>query len=263
MIGSMPISRGARWPIGKNCTNSMSTSAAPARSAQRIAVAAHVGRGAVARGRAASARRWRRWSPWPRSTTGAPLPTMPAPPRRRPRRRCRTRSTTQRSPARRMPAVLWTTRAQRLRHRRAGVEEIDIDAARPVVARRDAPAAMWPSLRAQPTPHASISRMQSGPSSHSSRDSGSSHSPRPAVSVSSIMMAPVVGRLGAERDRDRHLRHHGRAAAADQAAVDQQHAAAGARRLDRGVHAGRAGADHQHIGFDLHRLGHPAVMRRT
>ena len=44
----MPISRGARWPIGKNCTNSMSISGAPARSAERIAVAAHVGRGAVA-----------------------------------------------------------------------------------------------------------------------------------------------------------------------------------------------------------------------
>ncbi len=28
-----PISRGARWPIGKNCTNSMSTRGAPARSA--------------------------------------------------------------------------------------------------------------------------------------------------------------------------------------------------------------------------------------
>ena len=70
------------------------------------------------------------------------------------------------------------------------------------------------------------------------------------------MMAPVVRRLGAERHRDRHLRHHGRAAAADQAPVDQQHAAAGAGGLDRGIHAGRAGADHQHVGFDPHRLGH-------
>ena len=33
MIGSIPTRRGARWPMGKNCTNSMSTSAAPARSA--------------------------------------------------------------------------------------------------------------------------------------------------------------------------------------------------------------------------------------
>ena len=78
-----------------------------------------------------------------------------------------------------------------------------------------------------------------------------------------VVMAPVVRRLGAERHRDRHLRHHGRAAAADQAAVDQQHAAAGARRLDRGIHAGRAGADHQHIGFDLHRLGHGDSCRHA
>ena len=33
MIGSMPISRGARCPIGKNWTNSISTSLAPARQA--------------------------------------------------------------------------------------------------------------------------------------------------------------------------------------------------------------------------------------
>ena len=44
---------------------------------------------------------------------------------------------------------------------------------------------MRPSLRAQPTPHASISPMHSGPSSHRRRASTSSHSPRPARTVSS------------------------------------------------------------------------------
>ena len=64
-----------------------------------------------------------------------------------------------------------------------------------------------------------------------------------------VVMAPVVRRLGAERDRDRHLRHHGGAAAADQAAVGEQHAGARARRLDRRIHAGGAGADHQHVSI--------------
>src|SRR3954451_8776267 len=44
---------------------------------------------------------------------------------------------------------------------------------------------MRPSLRAQPTPHASISRMHSGPCSQRSRASRSSQRPRPAASVSS------------------------------------------------------------------------------
>ncbi len=45
--------------------------------------------------------------------------------------------------------------------------------------------AIRPSLRAHPIPHASIARMHSGPSSQRSRARRSSHSPRPAESVSS------------------------------------------------------------------------------
>jgi len=54
----------------------------------------------------------------------------------------------------------------------------------------------------------------------------------------------MIGGLRPERDRDSHLRHYGGTAAADQAAVGEQHAAAGARRLDRRIHAGSARADH-------------------
>jgi hypothetical protein len=62
----------------------------------------------------------------------------------------------------------------------------------------------------------------------------------------------------AERHCNRHLRHHRRAAAADQAAVKQQHPALGARRLDRRIHPGGAGANHQHIGFGVHHFAtHP------
>ena len=77
-----------------------------------------------------------------------------------------------------------------------------------------------------------------------------------------IVMVPVVRRLRAERDRDCHLRHHGGAAAADQAAVGEQHVSAGARGLDRREHAGGAGADHQDVGFGTHwRISHECLAR--
>ena len=156
----------------------------------------------------------------------------------------------------RMPARLVDHGAQRLRHRRPGVEEIHIDAARPVVAGRHGRRRCGRPRRAQPTPHASIWRMQSGPSSHSRRARLSSHRPRPASSVSCRWWVQWSGVSDAERDRDRHLRHHGGAAAADQAAVGEQHLRAGARRLDRRIHAGAARSDHEHVGLDMHGAGH-------
>src|SRR5262249_59507420 len=44
-----------------------------------------------------------------------------------------------------------------------------------------------------------------------------------------VMMGPVIRRLRAQRDGNRHLRHHRGAATADQAAIDKEHAAPGAR----------------------------------
>ena len=67
-----------------------------------------------------------------------------------------------------------------------------------------------------------------------------------------VVKAPVIRRLRAERDRDRHLRHDGGAAASDQAAVEQEHTATCARGLDRGIHAGAARSDDQDVGFDMH-----------
>src|SRR5947208_16497751 len=69
------------------------------------------------------------------------------------------------------------------------------------------------------------------------------------------MKAPVIRRLRAERGGNRHLRHDGRAAAADQAAVDEENAATRARGLDRRIHAGTARSDDQDVGFDVHGLG--------
>src|SRR5262249_28428382 len=52
--------------------------------------------------------------------------------------------------------------------------------------------------------------------------------------------APVIRRLRPERDRDRHLRHNGGAAAPDQTPFDEEAAAPRARGLDRRIHAGAA-----------------------
>ena len=52
----------------------------------------------------------------------------------------------------------------------------------------------------------------------------------------------------AQRDGHGHLRHDGRAAAADLALVEQQDGRAVLRRGDGRVHAGAAGADDENIG---------------
>jgi hypothetical protein len=71
------------------------------------------------------------------------------------------------------------------------------------------------------------------------------------------MIAPMVGSFRAKCDRDCHLRHHCRAAAADQAAVGEKHLTAAAGRLNRRVHTCGAGSNHQNVSFGTHRfLGH-------
>src|SRR5258708_11510468 len=70
------------------------------------------------------------------------------------------------------------------------------------------------------------------------------------------MIRPMIRRLRTERDCDRHLRHHGGAAAADQAAVHQQHPGTRLRGLYRRIHTGGARSDYEHVGFDMHGLGH-------
>jgi len=70
------------------------------------------------------------------------------------------------------------------------------------------------------------------------------------------MGMPIVGAFFTERRRDRHLRHDRRTAATDQALVHEQHTlGSGARRRDRGVHAGAAGPDDQDIGCESGHAG--------
>jgi hypothetical protein len=76
-----------------------------------------------------------------------------------------------------------------------------------------------------------------------------------------VMMAPMVGGLGAEGHSDGHLRHHRGAATTDQAAVGEKHLMAHACCLDRRVHARSAGPDDQDVGFGAHRvLGHDDLV---
>ena len=142
-------------------------------------------------------------------------------------------------------------RAQRLRHGRAGIEKIHIDAARPVVAGgeglRDAAVlarpADAPRLHLADAVRAFLAQQPRQPLVAE---------PAPGFERVVVVEAPVIRRLRAERDRDRHLRHDGGAAAADQAAVEQEHVATCARSLDRGIHAGAARSDDQDVGFDMH-----------
>ena len=111
--------------------------------------------------------------------------------------------------------------AQRLRYRGPGVEEVHIDAARAVVAGR-----------ARLGDVAVLARPADAPGIHLAdavgpflaQQAGEALVAQAAAGLDGVvqMMAPVVGRLFAERHRDRHLRHHGGAAASDQAAVGEQ-----------------------------------------
>jgi hypothetical protein len=70
------------------------------------------------------------------------------------------------------------------------------------------------------------------------------------------VQTPIVVALLGERGGDGHLRHDRRAAAADQTLVEEHNApGTGARSRDRGVHAGAARADNQHIGVEMDHRG--------
>ena len=144
-----------------------------------------------------------------------------------------------------------TTRAQRLRDRRAGVEEVDIDAARAVVAGREGLRDMAVPARPADAP---LVHLADAVGAFLAQEARQPLVAQPAAGFERVVVvvAPVVGRLLAERDRHRHLRHHGGAAAPDQAAVGHEHRGAGARRLDRRIHAGAARSDDQDVGLDMH-----------
>ena len=65
------------------------------------------------------------------------------------------------------------------------------------------------------------------------------------------MEPPVIRHLFTQRNGNRHLRHDGCAAAANQAAVNQRRLTALVRCGNGRTHAGTARADNQHIGFKV------------
>ena len=154
-------------------------------------------------------------------------------------------------------------RTQRLRHRGPGVEKVDIDAARTIVTGGhrlcDAPIFTRPAHA--PIVHGADAL---GPFLAQQLRKRLVAQSAPGGECIVVMMAPMVGSFGAERDSDGHLGHHRGAAAADQAAVGEQHLTAAACRLDRRIHACGAGPDHQNVGFGAHRvLGHEDLAAIT
>ena len=144
--------------------------------------------------------------------------------------------------------------AQGLCHGRAGIEEIDEDAARPVMARRhdlfQVPVLTCPAdspFVHFADPVRSLAAQQRGQLLVTQ--------PAPGGQRVGMMAGPVIRRLFAHRHRDGHLRHDRRAAAPDQALVQQQHPCAAARRGYGGIHAGPARPDHQHVGFHMGDFG--------
>ena len=111
--------------------------------------------------------------------------------------------------------------AQRFRYRGAGVEKVDIDAARAVMAG---------SERLGDT--AVLARPPDAPFLHLADAGGTLLAQEACEALVAqaaarferviVVKAPVVRRLRTERHGDGHLRHHGGAAAADQAAVGEQ-----------------------------------------
>ena len=142
-------------------------------------------------------------------------------------------------------------RAQSFRHRRPGIDEIDIDAARPVVAGRHCRGDVAILARPADAPRVHLADAVGRVFAQKPRQIFVAQSAAGGERVVQVML-PIVRRFFAKRRRHRHLRHHGGAAAADQAAVGEQHFCAAARSLDRRIHAGGAGADHQHVGVDVH-----------
>jgi len=65
------------------------------------------------------------------------------------------------------------------------------------------------------------------------------------------VVTPVVVRLRAQGHGHGHLRHDGRAAPADEAAIGKQYAATGVRGLDGCIHAGGSRADHEHVRLGI------------
>lgn len=139
-------------------------------------------------------------------------------------------------------------RTQCARYGGAGVQEIDVDAACAVVSRRMHLLEMAVLTRPADLPGIHFADARGGALAQQLRQRGIAQAASSGQRVGQMML-PMIRALLAQRNGDCHLCHDRGAAAADQAAIDQVYAAAVARRGDCGIHAGAAGADHQHIAF--------------
>ena len=147
--------------------------------------------------------------------------------------------------------------AQRPGHRRPGVQEIDVAAAPPAVARRhdlaDAAGVTGGTIRAGPAdpPFVHLAHpLGRVPAQHL----GERCVAEPATGREGVgeMVFPGVRLLLGKRGGDGHLGHDRRPSAPDHVLVGEDDIDAGARRGDGGVHAGAAGADDEDVGGEVH-----------
>jgi hypothetical protein len=129
-----------------------------------------------------------------------------------------------------------------------GVEEIDVDAALAVVAGRMHLREMPVAARPADSPLVHFADARGALLAEQLREFRVAQAAAGLEGVGKMVL-PVVGLFLAHRDCHGHLRHDGRAAAPDQAAIHQQHPGACARRRNRRVHAGATGPDDQDVSL--------------
>ena len=147
-------------------------------------------------------------------------------------------------------------RAQRLGDGGAGVQEVDIDAARPVMARRLHLLQM--AILGGPA-DLPVLQLADGVHTFLAQQPGEAFVAQTAPGGQRVlqMVRPVILGLLADGGGNGHLCHHRGAAASDQAAVDEDGAAARFRGGDGGGHSGPACTDDRDVGF---KCAHKCMM---
>ena len=152
-------------------------------------------------------------------------------------------------------------RAQGARHGGAGGEHIHIDAARTVMAGRMDLRDMIALARPAHLPRVHLADARGAVLAEHGREALVAQAAPCGQRVGEVVF-PGIRRLLAKGCRHGHLGHHGRAATADEAAVGEDHGGPGACGFKRGIHARAACANHQNVGFKMHLCLPPAQSRR-
>ena len=150
--------------------------------------------------------------------------------------------------------------AEALRDGGAGVEEVDVDAARhPVPGGADL---AHPAVRVARPPDPPPVHLADALDRALAQEGGEALVDEAAAGLEGVgeVPRPVVRPLLGDGGRDRHLGHDRRPAAPDHALVGEEHPGARPRGRNCRIHPGPARPDHQHIRLDPKRL-HGRIRR--